>query len=52
MHLAPPRYGAIFRGLLAFAGEHGAEDSPVVLTGDLNAKDGDEPARIVTSYKL
>ena len=38
--------GVLFRELLAFAGEHDAEDVPVVLTGDLNAKDCDELAGI------
>jgi len=40
------QYGAIFRELLAFAGTHDAEEVPVVLTGDLNAKDCDELAGI------
>jgi len=40
------QYGAIFRELLAFAGANDAEDVPVVLTGDLNAKDCDELAGI------
>ena len=40
------QYGAIFREMLAFAGAHDAEDVPVVLTGDLNAKDCDELAGI------
>ena len=40
------QYGAIFRELLAFAGAHDAEDVPVVLSGDLNAKDCDELAGI------
>ena len=38
--------GVIFRELLAFAGAHDAENVPVVLTGDLNAKDCDELAGI------
>ena len=32
------QYGSLFRELLAFAGAHNAEEVPVVLTGDLNAK--------------
>jgi hypothetical protein len=40
------QYGMLFRELLAFAGANGAEDVPVVLTGDLNAKDCDELAGI------
>ena len=40
------QYGSIFRELLAFAGAHDAEEVPVVLTGDLNAKDCDELAGI------
>ena len=40
------QYGAIFRELLAFATANGAEEVPVVLTGDLNAKDCDELAGI------
>jgi len=40
------QYGSLFRELLAFAAAHGAEDVPVVLTGDLNAKDCDELAGI------
>ena len=40
------QYSTIFRELLAFAGAHDAEDAPVVLTGDLNAKDCDELAGI------
>ena len=40
------QYGTIFRELLAFAGEHDAEEVPVVLTGDLNTKDCDELAGI------
>uniref|UniRef100_A0A7S0L6X9 EF-hand domain-containing protein n=2 Tax=Coccolithus braarudii TaxID=221442 RepID=A0A7S0L6X9_9EUKA len=38
------QYGSLFRELLAFAGAHDAEEVPVVLTGDLNAKDCDELA--------
>ena len=38
------QYGVLFRELLAFAGAHQAEDVPVILTGDLNAKDCDELA--------
>lgn len=40
------QYGTIFRELLAFAAANGAVDVPVVLTGDLNAKDCDELAGI------
>ena len=40
------QYGAIFREMLAFAGKYDAEEVPVVLTGDLNAKDCDELAGI------
>jgi len=40
------QYGVIFRELLAFANANDAEDVPVVLTGDLNAKDCDELAGI------
>lgn len=40
------QYGTIFRELLTFAGAHKAEQVPVVLTGDLNAKDCDELAGI------
>ena len=40
------QYGAVFREMLAFAGAHDAEEVPVVLTGDLNAKDCDELAGI------
>ena len=40
------QYGTIFRKLLSFAGKHDAEQVPVVLTGDLNAKDCDELAGI------
>ena len=38
------QYGSIFRELLAFASANDAEEVPVVLTGDLNAKDCDELA--------
>lgn len=40
------QYGSIFRKLLSFASAHGAEDAPVVFTGDLNSKDCDELAGI------
>jgi len=40
------QYGVLFRELLQFAASHQAEDVPVVLTGDLNAKDCDELAGI------
>lgn len=41
------QYGYIFRKLLEFATVHRAEEAPVLLTGDLNAKDVDELSGMV-----
>jgi hypothetical protein len=46
------QYGSLFRQLLSFAHQHNAMDVPVVLTGDLNAKDCDELAGIARALAM
>lgn len=46
------QYGSLFRELLLFAHQHNAMDVPVVLTGDLNAKDCDELAGIARALAM
>lgn len=46
------QYGSLFRELLSFAHRHNAMDVPVVLTGDLNAKDCDELAGIARALAM
>ena len=46
------QFGCLFRELLAFAKAHDAMDVPVVLTGDLNAKDCDVLSGIARSLSL